>query len=518
MGQMQIKPRQLFAFALLLGVAALQFIHRPATRAVATNTVAANVDSLVLGQLTLLPCEIGAAGQATLQAYCTQFAVAENHADSAGRKIQLKVAVLRSTSAQPDADLVTFLDGGPGGAATQDFPAIAGAFGPLLQHHHVLLIDQRGTGGSNSLDCPLLMEQTKHNSNAELELMAADPQRAEAALRDCLSEVSRKADPQFYTTSDAVLDLEAVRQALGSPRLNLIGVSYGTRMAQQYAGHFPGSVRSIVLDSAVPNTLVLGQDHARNLEQALKAQFALCSAQLECKQRFGDPYAQLQTLRARLRAKPVTVKVPDPNTYQLSERTLTSARLAGLVRLYTYNGYTSALMPLMIDEALKGNYAPLLGQEQLVTGDVSNRMTGGMGLSVNCSEDADLLTTNEADRDTVMGNSIIELLQSACAIWPHRQRPADFHHAFTSNLPVLILAGELDPVTPPRYGAEILKTLSNARLLTAPGQGHGVITARCMAELVNEFVTTLNAKSLDATCLEKLQPPPVFLNYNGAAP
>ena len=513
---MRIKPRQIIGLCLLLGVAAWHFFKPPPDSAKLRATETA--DRMQLGQLTLQPCAIGNATQPSLDAYCTAFAVPENHADAQSRRITLKVAIVKSDAAQPKADLVTFLDGGPGGAATEDFPAIDSAFAPLLKDHHVLLIDQRGTGSSNALDCPKLSEQTLDASNTELELMAEDPQRARQLLRDCLAEIGNKADPQFYTTTDATQDLEAVRQALGSPRLNLVGISYGTRVAQQYAARFPGSVRSIVLDSAVPNSLALGQDHARNLEDALKAQFALCSAQAECKQRFGDPYAQLQVLRSHLRTSPVTAQVPDPTTYELNTRTLTPARLAGLVRLYTYNGYTSALMPLMIDEALKGNYAPLLGQEQLVTSDLSSRMTIGMGLSVGCSEDADLLKINEADRDTLMGTSMVEFFQSACSIWPHRTRPADFHQAFTSALQVLILAGELDPVTPPRYGEEILATLSNARLLTAPGQGHGIMVVRCVPELVAEFVSTLNPKALNATCLEKLQAPPVFLNYNGAAP
>lgn len=516
-GQMRFKPRLLFALALLLGILALQLFSKTA-RPPYVSRDATGVDELVLGQLTLLPCEIGNASQATLQAYCTRFSVPENHAEVSGRRIQLKVAVVRSDSAKPVTELVTFLDGGPGGAATEDFLAIAPAFAPLLKDHHVLLVDQRGTGSSNALACPVLTEREKHNSNAELELLGEAPEQVQKLLRECLNEITGKADPQFYTTTDATQDLETLRQALGSPKLNLVGISYGTRVAQQYATRFPDSVRSIVLDSAVPNTLALGQEHARNLEQALKAQLALCVAQAECQQRFGDPYAQLQILRARLQARPVTAQTPDPNTYQRSERTLTHARLAGLVRLYAYNGITSALLPLMIDEALQGNYAPLLGQEKLVTADVNSRMTGAMGLSVGCSEDADLLTLNDADRDTLMGNTMIEFFQSVCGFWPHRPRPADFHQPFRSNLPVLILAGELDPVTPPRYGAEILKTLPNARLLTAPGQGHGIIGVRCVPELVSEFVASLNVNSLDAKCLETLKAPPAFLNYNGAAP
>ncbi len=519
---MRIKPSHWVVLLLALVAIGSQLIKYIDRWSKATTSVESDRDQLQLGQVTLQSCTIGTATQASLQAYCTEFEVPENHADAhadhQGRRIKLKVAIVKSEAAKPGDDLVTFLDGGPGGAATDDYPAIAGAFAPVRRQHHVLLVDQRGTGGSNALDCPQLDATTYKQSADQLGQLTNDKAKMHSLLRDCLAEIRSKADPQFYSTTDAVHDLEAVRRALGNPKLNLVGVSYGTRVAQQYAARFPEGVRSIVLDSPVPNSLALGQEHARNLEEALKAQFALCRAQAECRQRFGDSYAQLKILQARLRAQPATAQVADPNTFHLSERALTPERLAGLVRLYTYNGYTSALMPLMIDEALKGNYAPLLGQEQLVTSDMSSRMTGGMGLSVGCSEDADLLTSNEADRDTLMGNIMIEFFQTACAIWPHRARPADFHQPFKSALPVLILTGELDPVTPPRYGTEILSALSNARLLNAPGQGHGILMVRCVPELVGEFVKTLNGKALDAKCLEKLHAPPAFLNYNGAAP
>lgn len=515
---MRIKPRQIFGLCLLLGLVGWHFFRPSQPGSASPLRPGAEVaDQLQLGQLTLQPCTIGNAIYATLDAYCTDFTVPENHADAHSRRITLRVAIVKSDAAQPAADLVTFLDGGPGGAATEDFPGINSAFAPLLKDHHVLLIDQRGTGSSHPLDCPQLRMATRQDAE-QLEQLTRDPAKAQSLLDDCLKEIGARADPRFYTTTDATQDLETVRRALGNPKLNLIGGSYGTRMAQQYAARFPDGVRSIVLDSPVPNSLALGQDHARNLETALQAQLALCAANTKCHERFGDSYARLKTLHARLKAQPVTVQVPDPNTYHSSERLLTAERLAGLVRLYTYNGYTSALLPLMIDEALQGNYAALLGQEQLITSDVSSRMTGGMGLSVGCSEDADLLTVNPDDNDTVMGNTLIEFLQNVCRYWPHGERPADFHQPFRSALPVLILAGELDPVTPPRYAEEILASLDNARLLVAKGQGHSIMMVRCVAQIMDEFVASLTPTSLDAKCLDNLQAPPAFLDYNGAAP
>src|SRR5690606_13994854 len=109
-----------------------------------------------------------------------------------------------------------------------------------------------------------------------------DPARMAESTRTCLEALADKADPRFYTTTDAVADLEALRQTLGGPKFNLVGVSYGTRVAQQYLKRHPEGVRSIVLDSPVPNELVLGVEFGRNLDDALKAQFARCQADADC--------------------------------------------------------------------------------------------------------------------------------------------------------------------------------------------------------------------------------------------
>ena len=136
----------------------------------------------------------------------------------------------------------------------------------------MLLLDQRGTGGSHPLDCKQALDDTDAQSANDIDLA-----KIRAATQSCLDEVAQNADPAQYTTTAAVHDLEALRQALGAPQFNLVGVSYGTRVAQQYLRSHPDGVRSVVLDSPVPNELVLGSEFARNLDAALKAQFAACT-------------------------------------------------------------------------------------------------------------------------------------------------------------------------------------------------------------------------------------------------
>jgi len=523
---MRVMPTRRIALLLLLVVLviAVRYLHYHALQPAhpspgsAPRSLPASADALHIGALQLQRCEIGRrgiGGIGTARAYCTRFDVPEDWDAPAGRHIALRVAIVRSSAVRSYPDPVVFLDGGPGGAASEDYPAIAPALAPLRQRRDILLIDQRGTGGSNALSCST--DGAAEQPAAPVTEPPDLPARVQLVQR-CLASVRAHAAPEHYTTSDAIRDLEAVRLALGAPRLDLIGVSYGTRVAQQYAARYPGAVRSVVLDSVVPNTLALGSDHARNLERVLRSLFARCSAEQQCKLAFGDPYATLYRLRDRLRARPQSLTVRDPSDYQPLQLQLSAADLSAIVRINAYNPITAALLPLTLDQADHGNYAPLVSQKKWISDDLGSEITGGMELSVVCSEDADLLSARPEDAATLLGNDQIANILSACSVWPRGTRPRDFHQPLAAATPVLILAGQYDPVTPPSYATALLPTLSDARVLLAPGQGHAVIGSGCMPRLVREFVDDLDPAALDDRCLQQLGDIPAFIDFNGAAP
>lgn len=468
-----------------------------------------------LGSLTLTPCELGQPNSGlSTAAWCAPFEVPENRDDPHSRKIGLKLAVIRSSAQVASKDMLVLLAGGPGQAATESWPGVTAALQPLTAHRHVLLLDQRGTGGSNPLTC--------HDDNEGTESGADDtdahPDRQRAEIGRCLRQLESKADPRYYTTTIAAQDLEEVRKALGTPTFDLVGVSYGTRMAQQYAMRYPQAVRSMVLDGVVPNELALGQDFARNLDDALKAQFARCSGNDDCRKRFNDPYQTLYQLRDALRANPHKVSFRDPQTYQSVQRELNEYSLASVVRMFAYTPLTAALLPLSIDAAAHGDVGPLLGQAKLLSGDLSDTMNDGMQLSVICSEDADLLASRPEDAHTILGTRMIDTLRTVCAVWPRGTRPADFHQPLKTDTPALLLSGQYDPVTPPRYGDEVAKHLPQSRHLVLTGQGHNVINAGCTPQIVKHFIEELKPKALDVTCLDRLQPTPMFIDFNGATP
>jgi len=137
---------------------------------------------------------------------------------------------------------------------------------------------------------------------------------------------------------------------------------------------------------------------------------------------------------------------------------------------------------------------------------------------VTCSEDADEFASRDADADTVLGNLLVDTMKQQCAVWPKGQRAANFRTPLSGDVPVLAISGEFDPVTPSRYGDEVVKTLPNGRHLVLPGQGHSVLGIGCMPKLFAQFIESTDARALDASCLERLSAQPPFAGNYGWEP
>ena len=480
-------------------------------RVESTPVEATQVKPRTLGTIPFKACSLSSQMSGdSIEAQCAQFTVPEDHGKPDGRKIQLNLAWLPATKDADQApDPVFFLAGGPGQAAVATFPQLGPVFNEVRKHRDIILVDQRGTGKSNLLTCTF---------DDVAELAAPELAAAQAAAEKCASQLSAKADLRHYTTTDAIADLDAVRKAIGAAQINLVGVSYGTRVAQQYAMNYPDSTRSIVLDSVVPNTLQLGNIFARNLDDALALQFALCSKAPACKGKLGDPRVELDQLLTKLRAAPVDVTYRDATSGEQAQATLSADMLAGLVRMYAYMPAAGSLLPKLIHEANNGRYAGLVALAKMMSGDLQESMAMGMQFSVICSEDNESMVARSEDANTVLGNRMAEGMAAMCKVWPKGNVPANFHNALATKVPALILEGEFDPVTPPRYGEEVVKTLPNGRLFTLRGQGHNVIGAGCMPKLFTQFIEKADAKALDGACLDKLNYVPPFTSFNGWEP
>lgn len=525
---MNRKTRFTLAVALVLGILGVRYFtdrarEAPPAPAATSPAAAARNEALAaqarpaitrrLGALAFTPCTLAPDfGTQSVDAHCSTLEVPENRALPKGRKIRLAIAwVPAAREAAPDP--IFMLAGGPGQSALESYPSIAAAFAEANKSRDVILVDQRGTGGSHKLVCEDSQGQSAVVEEEDYSLEAA---RAFAAR--CAATLSKTADLRFYSTSDAIQDLDDVRRAIGAEKINLMGISYGTRVAQQYARRYPAHTRTLTLDGIVPNSLVLGNDHARNLEKSLDMQFARCRESKACVDKFGDPRTRLNALMATLASDPPTVTYRDAITGESKQEKMSPGHIATLARMFAYAPQVAGLLPLELHEAAQGRYESLMALAKLLTRTIGGQIMHGMQLSVMCTEDAGEMVVDEADRDSLIGVNLITTMQAQCEAWPKGERPAGFREPLSGPVPVLVLSGEFDPVTPPHYGDQIAKTLPNARHLVVRGQGHNVLPVGCLPKLFAAFVASGDAKSLDAKCLDKVPYAQPFTGFYGWEP
>lgn len=460
--------------------------------------------------LELSPCELRVPGTSLrAPAECGWFEVAENPADPDGKKIQLRVARVPAQGRKVEPDPLILFAGGPGQAATEAWLIVAPAFRKLTENRDVLLIDQRGTGQSNPLRCP----QTAMN-----EALLMDWDDLAESSRACLSQLS--GDPRYYTTTIAMQDYDQVRAALGYGQLNLFGVSYGSRAAQVYLRLFPERVRTVVLDSVVPQTLALGSEHAVKLDLALDRILDSCESDTVCRESFPDSRESLRLMADMVTADPVMITIDNPLTGQPQTLEFDRDLLAGAIRFLSYSAETQALLPLLIHEAAStGDYSRIASQLMITATGLAESIAQGMELAVVCAEDFPRFPpVAPTDSDFLLGDSMRRSTDIQCGIWPRGQVPADFSQPIISDKPVLLLSGEFDPVTPPEYAEMVLQHLSNGRHLVAPGQGHSVSGKGCLGDLVTEFIVAADHTELDPGCLSQLQASPWFMSLTGPNP
>jgi len=199
-----------------------------------------------------------------------------------------------------------------------------------------------------------------------------------------------------------------------------------------------------------------------------------------------------------------------------------SAEFAAAIRLLAYHPNSMALMPLLIHEAGKGNLVPLGSQYMMTMIAMMDALSLGMHNAVMCTEDVPFYDKSTIDYEgleaSYMGMFQLEALQAICSIWPAGPIDEEFKSPLATNLPVLLLSGDADPITPPRYADLAAVDLENATHLIGKDQGHGQISVGCTPRLVADFIDTADPTSIDASCLERSFVMPFFLDFSGPDP
>jgi len=457
----------------------------------------------------LAPCT---GDEMPVDAYCGTLQVFENRETRQGRQIDLNIVVLPALSSEPRTDPLFFLAGGPGQGAAQMAKGIREAFRQIINDRDVVLVDQRGTGKSNPLNC--LDEQ-----DDSLKAFAEPEEVAFTKLKTCMAGYD--ADLRLYTTPIAMDDLDDVRAHLGYDKINIYGGSYGTRAGLVYLRQHGDRVRTAVLDGVAPTNMRLPLFAPRDVQRAFDRLLADCEADTGCNTTYPNLRDRARALMTRLEKDPPLVSITHPRTGERGEVRMTARLVASVLTATLYQPLAASLIPALIERAEQNDFQNLLALATMNDTGAPSNMSIGMQLSVVCAEDGPQITPEEARKQaegTLFGLHVMQLQREACAFWPRGSVDPSFYEPVQSNVPTLILSGDIDPVTPPVWGEQIAKTLPNSKHVVLPGTGHTAGGTGCGRRLIKAFLDAGTVENLDTACVNHITRPPYFVTPAGPDP
>ncbi len=432
---------------------------------------------------------------------CATLPVWENRETKTGRKIPMNVVILPALGGKKLPDPIFFFAGGPGqGAATtaEGWAEVR----EFRERRDIVLIDQRGTGKSNGLDCNM------SGDPSDVARLASEF-LAKAEVEKCRARLEKHADLTQYNTEYSADDVEEVRAWLGYGKINLFGGSYGTTSAQVYLRRHPGSVRAVILDGLAPVDEPIPLHHAAAGQRAADLLFAECAADPACHAAFPNPGAELRAVMERVE-KGIEVEVRDPRTKKLVKVLPNRGVVADGIRLFLYGGEVDGKnsLPLRLHQAFGGDYRPLVEAALGSRRGLEQALEEGMWLTLTCTEDIPRIDPAIVPRETAntyLGDYRVRTQTEACKIWPRGKVSESYWDLVRSDLPVLMISGERDPVTPPSFGERVARGFPNGLHLVVPHGGHGS-DGDCMNGIIVEFLKRASTKGLDTSCVAQSKP------------
>lgn len=452
---------------------------------------------------------------------CGALVVPADRDDPDAGTIRLRFGMVSASGDAPE-DPIVYLAGGPGQSAMEFVPQAYGLlYEPLAGDRDLIILDQRGTGFSEpSLFCNEYFSWAMESLGSE-----ATPEeqasQAEQALEDCRQRlIDEGVDFGDYDSAASAADLEDLRTALGYEQWNLYGNSYGTRLALTAMRDHPDGIRSVVLDAAYPLEANLYAEAPENAARAMDEFFSACEADPNCSQQFPNLEQRFTDLVQRLNAEPASVTVPNPNPMaggQRFESPMTGDALVGFLFQSLYATDLIQFLPEIIAAADEGDFGTIGLLQGAFVAELSY-VSLGMQLAVQCHEEVPFASAEEiegaaAEHPLVeaffaaaptLGPQMLEL----CEGWGTVEPDAVEDEPVESDIPTLVMTGNLDPITPPRWGEAIASNLANAQFFEFPYTGHGVVAGRdCGVEMTQSFLDAPDSP-VDDACVASIPAPP----------
>jgi pimeloyl-ACP methyl ester carboxylesterase len=397
----------------------------------------------------------------------------------------------------PVRGTVFLVAGGPGQGSAHAYdlgnPSAAQLYRYLFPGYALVAYDDRGTGASGLINCPVLQRA-----------ITADEQQTSAA--SCAGTLGPARD--FYSTGEHAEDMDAVRAALGLGKIALYGVSYGTKLALSYALAHPDRVERLLLDSVLPPELP--DPYSADVLRALPTTLNAFCSDAACRAAAPNVAADVVALANRYATTPLVGRVFEPNGKRIAQR-VDGIELLGTVLDADLNPGLAAELPATVHAARLGNTQPLLRLARLhdqTTSQPAEDLSTGLYAATVCRDGPFPWepTTPIESRPTLYQSAVNALPPGAlgpfgkwaarfgnadfCLRWPSPAGGGAFGPGPLPNVPVLALSGAFDMRTPTANAASVVARFPQGHLLVVPGVGHSVTTtdpSGCAANAVRAW-------------------------------
>ncbi len=434
---------------------------------------------------------------AEIGASCLLLLVPENYEAPDRRHIEISLAVLKSksTASPVSGNAVFFSTGGPGLSAIEALPGISARLANIRDSYDLVFIDQRGAGGSNPLPCPVVEPGHETQAIGSSALETSD-------YAACFAKLSERADLSQYTTSAAAKDMEQVRRALGYEQIDLLATSYGTALSLEYIRQYEPSVRSAFLFSATGPGADLTSSFAIDAQAALESLFADCKVDQKCNTAYPQLRKKFNIFVQRLKS----IGGENNDAYSHMVRQVSQA---------LYDTRLAAYLPFVISEGASGSNNPFASIGAGLSVGATNGYWEGLRVTAMCAEEFPFTEamSNRATRShSFLGDANLKSGQRICSVWPVDKVSDDFIAPVSADTPVLMVNGDLDPVTSPLRAYEAAVSLTNAKVVVARNMAHFTGPAgACIIAMFEEFLTKADPHDVDFSCTRTIRRPDFYV-------
>lgn len=445
---------------------------------------------------------------------CGYVTLPQDYDQPESKSVQLYYIQIESKANNPLPDPVVYLVGGPGSSGSQ---LMLGSFQVYLSafaaERDIIIIDQRGTGLSQpSLNCPEAISriddilQSTVDTHADIVL---------DVLTECHDRLSGEGVAfETFHSANIARDVENILLSLGYQQWNLVGVSYGSRLALTMMRDQPERIRSAILDSVYPLQVDLYLDAYTNGERALRELFTACTNDTDCNSRYPDLETVFFDLYTDLNDHPLVGYVKPYNRPQLAIP-ISGYRLYDWIFTWLYAVPTIESIPRTIYELENGNINRVARYGATYEASFVT-LSLGMHYTVQCQEE--FISATERDYDSIvtlfphldgyMGYPVegMRTVESLCGLWQAQPRDLTENAPVASDIPTLLLSGNFDPITPPEWADLASETLTQSYSFVLPYVGHGVLRSTdCAVAIAVAFVDDPTTEP-DSSCIADTSP------------